>query len=115
MIEVRPPENRDLPDIKGHILEYDTIVLVNPHFVCVEMKIGTARVIGGEIPVLDHRVTVRKVYKFFSIHEVRVRRRSDRFGVNFLGIEIVSAVLGDIKFAFAVDAHMPFRGNLVPL
>ena len=73
MIEVGPPENGDLANIKGHVLENYAIVLVNSDFVSVEMKIRIGRIISGEIAVLDHRVAVGKVHEFLAVHEVRVR------------------------------------------
>ena len=73
LIEVGPPENGDLANIKGHVLENDAIVLVNSDFVSVEMKIRIGRIISGEIAVLDHRVAVGKVHEFLAVHEVRVR------------------------------------------
>src|SRR5690242_7530528 len=66
LIEIGPPEDGDLANIKSYVLENHAIVLVNARFVCVEMKIGIGRIICREIAILDHRVAVRKVRKFHT-------------------------------------------------
>ena len=70
------------------------------------MKIRIARIIRGEIAVLDDGVAVGEIHKFVAGHEVRLRRRTEGFSVNLLSIEIVSSVVGNIELVFAINSHM---------
>jgi len=108
LIKIWPPKNRNLPNVKSHILENDAIVFVNSNLVSVKMKIWIARIVSGEIPVLDDRVSVGKIHKFLRVHEIGLRRTPQGVSVNLLGIQIVGSVFGEIELVFAINSDMTF-------
>ena len=57
LIQVGPPENRDVPYVRGHVLENDAIVLIISDLLRVKVEIRSCRITRCKIASL-HEITV---------------------------------------------------------
>src|SRR5207245_10622215 len=57
LIQVGPPENRDVPYVRGHVFENDAIVLIVSDLLRVKVEIRSCRIIRCKIASL-HEITV---------------------------------------------------------
>ena len=109
LIQVRPPENGNVSDIKGDVLKNDVVIFVNADRPRVQMKIRSGRIVRRKRRVFDAVNIVRRFVDGLSTQEIGMVIRPDITRANLFRVDVVNSALGDVDAGVAINADVPFH------
>ena len=113
MVQIRPPKNRHVADVEGHILKNDTVFLVNSNRVRPKMEIGVRGIMRREGSVFHQVAVLGNFPDILTAYKIWIRFGSHVGRANLFCVDVVNTALGQVKIGIAIDSDVAFRQHFV--